>query len=165
MAPTVLSLRLLTANDFAPYGEVLELGQGPARAINAGTSARRDLAAALDLTREGGAPVLATFDVQAQAVRGPWTLLERHRLGSQTFVPLAAADWVVLVGLGHAAPERRTFAAFAATGAQGITLHAGTWHHPLIALAPGRFLVIERAVPGQEDCDVATLSPPVQLLP
>lgn len=165
MTSPALPLRPLTARDFAPYGEVLDLEHGAARAINAGTSARRDLPSALDLARDGGRPVLATFEARAQAAAGPWRMLERHRLGSQTFVPLAAGDWVVLVALGDAAPERGTLAAFAASPRQGITLHAGTWHHPLIALAPGRFLVLERGAPGGEDCEVVALSPPVLLAP
>lgn len=165
MNAPVLPLRPLTARDFAPYGEVLALDQGAARAINAGTSARRDLPSALDFARDGGAPQLATFEVQAQALAGPWRLLERHRLGSQSFVPIAAGDWVVLVALGDAAPDRGTLAAFAASSTQGITLHAGTWHHPLIALAPGRFLVIERMAPGAVDCEVVALAPPVLLAP
>lgn len=163
MNASVLPLRALTAQDFAPYGEVLALDRGAARAINAGTSARRDLPSALDLARAGGAPQLATFEAQAQAVAGPWRVMERHRLGSQSFVPLAAGDWVVLVALGDAAPERSTLAAFAASPTQGITLHAGTWHHPLIALTPGRFLVIERAAPGAVDCELVELSPPMLL--
>ena len=162
MPASALPLRPLTAQDFAPYGEVLELDRGDARSINAGTSARRDLPSALDLARDGGAPQLATFEVQAQGLGGPWRVLERHRLGSQTFVPLHAGHWVVLVALGEDAPDRRTLAAFSASAQQGVTLRAGTWHHPLIALAPGRFLVIERAA-GEVDCEVVELTPPVRL--
>lgn len=163
MTASALPLRPLTARDFAPYGEVLDLAHGAERAINAGTSTRRDLPSSLDLLRDGGRPQLATFDAQAQALEGPWRLLERHRLGSQSFVPLAAGDWVVLVARGDASPDRATLAAFLATPRQGITLHAGTWHHPLIALAAGRFLVLERSAGDAVDCDIVQLSPPVLL--
>ena len=158
MTPTHLPLRPLTAHDFAAYGEVLDLVPGDGRAINEGTSIRRDLPSHLELTRHGGVPALATFTVQAQPLAGPWHLLERHLWGSQTFVPLAPLRWVVLVARGHQRPDPGTLAAFAVTGEQGVTLHAGTWHHPLIALEAGRFLVIERR---DVDCEVVHLDPPV----
>jgi ureidoglycolate lyase len=160
--PLPLHLRPLTAQAFAPFGEVLELTQGATRDINAGTSARHDLPSHLELTRHGGLPALATFRVQAQPLEGPWRMLERHLWGSQTFVPLQAGRWVVLVARGHTAPDPGTLEAFAATPQQGVTLHAGTWHHPLIALAPGLFLVIERAGPAV-DCEVVQLETPVRL--
>lgn len=156
-----LSLHPLTAAAFAPYGEVLELGSGAARAINAGTSARIDLPSALDFARESGKPRLATFRVRAQPLAGPWRSLERHRFGSQTFVPLQAGNWIVLVARGEDAPDAGTLRAFSASPHQGITLHAGTWHHPLIALDAGLFLVLERE--GAEvDCEVVQLEDPVR---
>jgi ureidoglycolate lyase len=163
MRPESLPLRPLTAHDFAPYGEVLDLAAG-SRSINGGTSTRRDLPSGLELTRHGGAAALATFSVQAQPLAGPWRMLERHLWGSQTFVPLQAGRWVVLVARGHAHPDPGSLAAFAITPSQGITLHAGTWHHPLIALEPGLFLVVERR--GAEvDCEVVQLERPVRLVP
>ena len=162
MSPPTLRLRPLAAHDFAPYGEVLELAQGPSLSINDGTSARRDLPSHLELTRHGGAPALATFTAQAQPAEGPWKMLERHLWGSQTFVPLQAGRWVVLVARGHTAPDPGTLAAFAVGPRQGVTLHAGTWHHPLIAVDPGLFLVVERQGPAV-DCEVVQLNPPVRL--
>lgn len=157
-----LALRQLTAHDFAPYGEVLSLADGGSRSINAGTSARRDLPSRIDLARQGGQPALATFQVRAQPLEGPWGMLERHLHGSQTFVPLAAGRWVVLVARGGAAPDLSSLCAFEAGPRQGITLHAGTWHHPLIALDDGLFLVLERQG-AVEDCDVVQLEHPVRL--
>ena len=161
--PHSLTLQPLTAQAFAPYGDVLELAAGDARSINAGTSARRELPSMLQFTLAGGAPALATFRVQAQPLAGPWQMLERHRLGSQTFVPLQAGRWVVLVARGDNAPDPATVAAFEASPLQGITLHAGVWHHPLIALEGGLFLVLER-VGAEVDCDIVQLSPPIVLV-
>jgi ureidoglycolate lyase len=162
MMSQVLPLRPLTAHEFAPYGQVLELAGEAMRRINAGTSARVDLPSHLELTRHGGTPALATFRVQAQKLEGPWKMLERHLWGSQTFVPLQAGRWAVLVARGHVTPDFGSLAAFAVSPLQGITLHAGTWHHPLIALDPGLFLVIERAG-AAVDCDVVQLEVPVRL--
>jgi ureidoglycolate lyase len=93
-------------------------------------------------------------------------VLECHRLGTQTFVPMGGVDYVVLVALeapGAAVPDARTLAAFLVGGRQAVTLRAGTWHHGLIALQAGDFIVIERQS-AQTDCDQATLTEPISLL-
>ncbi len=174
-----LELRLLTAVAFAPYGEVIgipaarphpaeaadgvdDVADMPMRAINGGTSQRWDMPGGLHLYAQGGEPCVAIFRAQAQALAGPWRLLERHRLGTQTFIPLAGARCVVLVARGEVAPDPATLAAFAVDGAQGFTLHADTWHHGLIALDAGDFVVIERRA-AQVDCEFAELADPVRL--
>lgn len=180
-----LELQPLTAATFAPYGEVIGIpaaspdavgaadgadGAGgadvaaglPMRLINGGTSQRQDMRGSLQLHAQGGEPCVAIFRAQAQALAGPWRLLERHRLGTQTFIPLAGARCVVLVALGETAPNLATLAAFAVDGAQGFTLHADTWHHGLIALDAGDFVVIERRA-AEVDCEFAELAVPVAL--
>lgn len=152
----------LQTEAFKAYGDVLNLGGSGTRAINAGTSHRLDLPGPLALHADGGAPVLAVFRAQAQAAQGPWHMLERHRLGSQTFIPLAGARCVVLVALGADSPDIATLAAFAVAGDQGITLHPGTWHHPLISLDDGNYLVVER-IGRAVDCDVVQMDVPVRL--
>jgi ureidoglycolate lyase len=162
MEPT-LTLRALTAHDFAPYGEVLELAEGAWHSTNTAIVERHDLPSQLELTRHGGQPALATFRVQPQPLAGPWKMLERHLWGSQTFVPLQAGRWVLLVARGHTHPDPGTLAAFACSPLQGITIHAGTWHHALIALEPGLFLVIERGG-AAVDCEVVPLEPAVRIV-
>lgn len=158
-----LTARPMNATAFAAYGDVLALSDRNGQPINAGTSQRIDLPSGLNLHQQGGGPVLAVFQARAQAPDGTWAMLERHCLGSQTFVPLAGARCVVLVALGRDTPDTTTLAAFQVAGDQGFTLHAGTWHHPLIALDDGAFLVLERQ--GAEvDCEVVHLAVPVSLL-
>lgn len=171
-----LQVQPLTATAFAAYGEAIGIpvpgaaatadaahARGPGvRAINGGTSLRFDMPGSLDLQAQGGQPCVALFRAQAQALNGPWRLMERHRLGSQTFIPLAGARCVVLVARGEAAPDPATLAAFAVDGAQGFTLHADTWHHGLIALDEGDFVVIERRA-AAVDCEFAELAQPVTL--
>lgn len=152
----------LNTADFAAYGNVLELSRRNGQPINAGTSQRMDLPSELTLTQRGGAPVLAVFRARAQSPEGPWTLMERHRLGSQTFVPLGSTRCVVLVALGEQLPDPATFAAFQVSGAQGFTLKPDTWHHPLIAIDDGDFLVLERQG-AEEDCEIVQLPAPIRL--
>lgn len=173
-----LGLQPLSAEAFALYGEVIGVpaarahataGKGDAagpgvRAINGGSSLRFDMPGSLKLHAQGGQPCVAIFRARAQALGGPWRLLERHRLGTQTFIPLAGARCVVLVARGESAPDPATLAAFTVDGSQGFTLHADTWHHGLIALDEGDFVVIERRG-ATVDCEFAELAPPATLRP
>jgi len=156
------SIRPISAAEFAPYGWLAEADGAVGRPINDGSSQRIDGAGELQLTAEGGAPCLALFRASPRDARGPWQQLERHRLGTQTFVPMGSARYVVLVALGDEQPDMSTLAAFAVGGQQAVTLRAGTWHHGLIAPDGGDFVVIERQA-ETVDCELATLTIAVML--
>jgi ureidoglycolate lyase len=160
----ILSCQPLTPHAFSPYGEVLNLFAPAQQTINQGTSGRLNLPGGLDLTGDQGQAVLAVFHALAQNPEGPCHMLERHQLGSQTFVPLTGARCRLLVALGHDQPDLRTLKCFEVTGQQGFTLHTGTWHHPLMALDNGAFLVLERQG-SAEDCEIHSLPVSVRLSP
>lgn len=152
-----LSLRPLTAQAFAAFGDIVTSAGGEGRRINAGTSVRVEMPAP-DVLADGGGPSLSVF--RAQAVPLPFVVheLERHRLGSQTFLPLGSTAFVVVVALGGDQPDVTTLAAFLADGRCGVTFRRGVWHHPLLALADGDVAVIERRG-DSVDCDVVRLAP------
>jgi ureidoglycolate lyase len=161
--PTALRAQAIDATAFAPFGWLVDgAAAGEGRPINGGTSERRDGFGTLSLTADGGEPCLALFSARAQDPCGPWRTLERHRLGTQTFVPLAGARCLVLVATGDDGPDPATLAAFVVDGRQAFTLHPGTWHHALIALEDGDFVVIERRGAAQ-DCEIALLPWPVHV--
>jgi ureidoglycolate lyase len=162
-----LPLRPIDAQAFAPYGWLADAQGRGGRPINDGSSLRVDGVGELHLHAAGGRPCLAIFRAQARHPQGPWSALERHALGTQSFVPMGGARYVVLVALGapgEHTPDPATLAAFVVSGTQAVTLRAGTWHHGLIALDEGDFVVIERTGDGV-DCDLATLAEPVRLVP
>jgi len=160
-----LPIRPISAAEFAPYGWLADADADAAcgRPINEGSSQRIDGVGELQLTAEGGVPCLALFRAQPRDPQGPWQQLERHRLGTQTFVPMGGARYVVLVALGDEQPDMATLAAFAAADHQAVTLRAGTWHHGLIAPQGGDFVVIERRA-DTVDCELAMLATAVTLV-
>jgi ureidoglycolate lyase len=160
----ILPCQPLSADAFSPYGEVLNLFAPAHQSINQGTSGRLDLPAGLDLAGDQGQAVLAVFHALAQNPEGPCHMLERHQHGSQTFVPLTGARCRLLVALGQEQPDLRTLVCFEVTGQQGFTLHKGTWHHPLMALDNGAFLVLERRGLNV-DCEIHSLPSSVRLSP
>ena len=158
-----LPVRPIDAAGFAPFGWLADAGGAAGRPINDGSSLRIDDVGELQLTALGGVPCLALFRAQPRNPRGPWHLLERHRLGTQTFVPMGGAPYVVLVALGDARPDELSLAAFAVAGHQAVTLRTGTWHHGLIAPRGGDFAVIERRG-AQVDCELGALAEAVILV-
>ncbi len=168
-----LTLQPMTASAFAPYGWLIDANAATGVAINGGSSMRVDGLGELSLDADGGKACLAIFKATAQDPAGPWTALERHRLGTQTFIPLNGARYVVLVALGDSAKlgktelgkaqlDVSTLRAFAVGSHQGITLRPGTWHHSLLALDDGDFVVIERHA-ATVDCDIVELAEPVSI--
>lgn len=153
--------RPLTAGLFAPYGDVVTSEGRAGRPINAGTSVRIEMPD-LDVVAEGGAPSLSVFRASARRLPIDVRELERHRLGSQTFLPLGRTAFVAVVALGDPAPDPATLAAFYSDGRVGITIRRGVWHHALLSLEDGDYAVIERRG-VQVDCDVVELARPERL--
>ncbi len=131
----------LTAAAFAPFGDVLQ-ATGDFRLINAGLCRRHDDRARIDIEGRAG---ISLFDAAPRSLPYAFDLIERHPLGSQAFVPMTEAPFLVIVSDGPDAVPR----AFLTDGAQGINLCRGTWHGVLTPLAaPGRFAVLDRIGDG-----------------
>lgn len=131
----------LTADAFAPYGDVLE-AKGDHRLINAGLCQRFHDRAKLDIEGRTG---ISIFHAAPRSLPYTFDLIERHPLGSQAFVPLTAHPFLVIVARDPETPP----AAFVTNGTQGINLHRSIWHGVLTPLyAPGLFAVIDRVSEG-----------------
>ena len=160
-----LVARPLRAAEFAPFGTVIAAEGLPGRPINGGTSMRFDVLPDLRLTHGGAAPLLALYRVAARRFPLPLDEFERHALGSQAFVPLGGARFVVVVARGDGPLSTEALRAFMVAGHEGVVLAPGTWHHALLARDAGDFVVLERGVlPGEAvDCEVRRLETPVEL--
>jgi ureidoglycolate lyase len=151
-----LAIEPLEANAFSPFGDVIDPERpGRQRTINEGFAQRLDDLARLDTNREGGQPALSVFRARPRALPLQLRLVERHRLGSQAFVPLVPQRFLVVVAPPGPAPGVAQLRCFMSRPGQGVNYAAGTWHHPLIALdAGGDFLVIDRGGPlASDDCE------------
>lgn len=134
----------MDAKEFAPFGQVIDPGNEPPDLINEGTTWRFADLAAFDIGDGGVRPAIGMYLANARAFPLRIAVLERHRQAGQAFIPLGPHRFVVIVAPGDASPEWARIRAFVTRAGQGINLHRGTWHHPLVALGDGhRFAVIE----------------------
>jgi len=155
-----LNIEPLTRDDFAPFGNVIETPGANFHSINQGTTTRfHRLATAV--TGDRGQAILSIFRATPRPQPIAISMLERHPLGSQAFMPLSADDWLIVVS-EH--PEFCALRCFRATGSQGIQYAIGVWHHPLLVLAPTQdFLVVDRYGPGK-NLDEMTLEPGAEIV-
>lgn len=133
----------LTAQAFAPFGDVLEVAGAPDKMINAGLCGRFHDRAALDFG-EGARAGISLFDAQPRSLPYTFDLLERHPEGSQAFIPMTEHPFLVIVA-PDAGGTPGVPRAFLTAPHQGVNFHRGVWHGVLTPLhAPGLFAVVDR---------------------
>ena len=146
MTSEIVTLRPepLTAKAFEPFGQVIEADHDKSYLINEGTTRRfHDLAQA-DVADEGGEAILSIFRGTPRPLPIAISMLERHPLGSQAFVPMTPAPWLIVVS-DVENPTSASCRAFLATGSQGVQYAKNVWHHPLLVLEPMQdFLIVDR---------------------
>ncbi len=139
----------LSAEAFTPYGDVIEASDAAQRfGVNRGDALRYHDLARVDVWAGGGRPIISIFRALPHALPLPLTVMERHPLGSQAFVPLGPHRYLVVVAFAGPPPEHTQLRCFLAAPGQGVNYARGTWHHPLLALeARSDFLVVDRGGP------------------
>lgn len=141
-APVPLTTRPLTAAAFRPFGDVLEAAGAPDFVINQGHCGRHHDLARLDFT--DGRAGISLFDAAPRDLPYTLDLMERHPAGSQSFIPMSHAAFLVTVAPDDGGRPGQPVA-FLTTPGQAINLHRGVWHGVLTPLAaPGLFAVVDR---------------------
>jgi ureidoglycolate lyase len=152
-----IAVQPLTAEAFAPFGQVLEAVGDPDMLINQGLCGRFHDRAVLELGE--GRAALNLFDAVPRDLPYVLDLMERHSLGSQAFLPMTQHPFLITV----AEDENGTPAlpqAFLTAPGQGINIAANVWHGVLTPLhAPGLFAVVDRIGEGINLEEYTLLSP------
>jgi ureidoglycolate lyase len=141
-----IKVQPLTAEAFAPFGDVLEAAGAPDKIINQGQCGRYHDRAALEF-HEGRAGI-SIFNAEPRNLPYTLDMMERHPDGAQAFLPMHQNRYLVIVA--HDANGRPDApAAFEVAAGQGVNYHRNTWHGVLTPLhAPGLFAVVDRIGEG-----------------
>ncbi|GGC65622.1 ureidoglycolate lyase [Chelatococcus reniformis] len=155
MAPAAIALGRLTAEAFAPFGEVIA-----ADTTGAPSS--------FDLADHDVAAQPSLFRISVVAQPGPLVVdrLERHPATVQMLMPLRCDGWLVAAAPDDAVgrPDLERLAAFSATGGVGILLRPGVWHAPLRVIGrDGSFLVFMWRDGTSPDVEYADIAQPIPL--
>ena len=151
-----IDARPLTADAFAPFGEVFAVPDAPGRHY---------AEAALANARPGARPSLSVA-LRDPAPPGPIVarVMERHEFSSQSIVPMGPGRFLVLVAPHAAAggPDMTQARAFVAGPGQGVTYGADVWHHGMTVLdtplAFGVFMWRDGTAGDEQFVDIAPLT-------
>lgn len=141
-----LTVAPLTAEGFAPFGDVIEARGTPTKMINQGMCGRYHDVAQLDFA--DGRAGISLFDAKARHLPHVVDMVERHPEGSQAFMPISPVCFLVVVAEdSDGAPVN--LRAFITAPGQSINLHRGVWHGVLAPIGdPGHFVVVDRIGDG-----------------
>ncbi|MEZ5666654.1 MAG: ureidoglycolate lyase [Alphaproteobacteria bacterium] len=155
----ILDPKPLTADAFAPFGDVLAVDLSAPDVINDGYTERFADLAGIDVAEAGGRPLVHLYRTRRFELPRSLTMMERHPKGSQAFMPLDAGRYVAVVAPADvAAPGPDDVRAFLCGPGQGLNLRRGVWHHPMMPVdGPMTLFVIERGA-DDANCDIVALA-------
>jgi len=138
----------LTRDAFAPFGEVIEREGAAQFPINAGKCIRYHDLATIETAGEEARPMISLIRGEPYALPLTLTMVERHPLGSQAFVPLSPHPFLVVVAQ-ETATGPGTPVAFRTAPGQGVNIARNVWHGILTPLdAVSDFVVVDRGGAG-----------------
>ncbi len=147
MEPREILAHPLTREAFAAFGDVIDKATEEPRPMNGGKARRFHALAKATASSEGhvvisiaeGAPYLFPLELK---------MVERHPLGSQAFIPLSPAPFLVVVCPDEDGRPGEPLAFLTAPG-QGVNYFANTWHAVLTPIEEVQdFLIVDRIGEG-----------------
>ncbi|WP_341487867.1 ureidoglycolate lyase [Pararhizobium sp. A13] len=143
-----IDIRALTREAFAPFGEVLETEGAPSFPINAGKCVRYHDLAKIETTGEKARPMISLLRGEPYPLPLELTMVERHPLGTQAFIPLSEHPFLVVVAEETADGPGEPIAFKTAPG-QGVNIGRNVWHGILTPLdGISEFAVVDRGGEG-----------------
>ncbi|GAB2714128.1 ureidoglycolate lyase [Halomonas garicola] len=143
----------LTAEAFAPFGDVIDARTSDSFPINSGLTQRHHDLARVETLGDNAHTVVSIFVSQPITTPLELPFLERHPKGSQAFMPLHEERFIVVVAPAGETIDPADVRAFVTDGRQGVNYRAGVWHAIQSVLErEGEFLVVDRGGEG-DNCD------------
>lgn len=144
----IITARPLTRENFAEFGDVIDAGGNHHYPINNGKTERHHALAKPEAIGPGGHVLISLAKATPYDFPLTLTMVERHPLGSQAFVPLVPRPFVVVVCHDEGGKPGRPHA-FVTQPGQGINYPRNRWHGVLTPIGePQDFLIVDRGGEG-----------------
>mgnify|MGYP000273776208 FL=1 len=141
-----IQIQPMSAEGFAPFGDLLDVSGQPDKIINQGLCGRYHDRAQMEFLE--GRAGLSLFNAEPRALPMPLAMMERHPEGSQAFIPMSEHGFLIIVAPDEGGKPGLPLA-FETQPGQAVNFHRGTWHGVLTPLqAPGLFAVVDRIGAG-----------------
>ena len=147
MAASII-IEALTAEAFADFGDVIEAHEGDGFGINQGYTWRHHKLATVKTDQPKDDAIISIFSSKSRPAPIAITMMERHPLGSQAFIPMKETTFLAFVAPEGDKPDLNKVEAFIIPKGVGVNYNAGIWHFPLIATEDMNFLVVDRKGEG-----------------
>ena len=138
----------ISRSNFSAYGDLISAGDINPKDINAGYAKRFDNLANVDTSSEGGKTIVSIFSALKRTFPMKIDMMEKHPLGSQSFIPMKETTFLSFVAPAGESPEISKIQSFIIPPKTGINYKPGIWHFPLISTEDTNFLVIDRKGDG-----------------
>ncbi|PSJ58346.1 ureidoglycolate lyase [Kumtagia ephedrae] len=144
----IITAQPLTRENFAEFGQVIEIGGDDHFPINGGKAERFHALAAADAAGPDARVLISTVRGTPYEFPLKLAMVERHPLGSQAFIPLDRRPFLVVVchdedgrpGMPHA---------FLTAPGQGINYPRNSWHGVLTPIGEAQdFAIVDRGGDG-----------------
>ena len=138
----------LTREAFAPFGDVIDTDCDTHYPINAGKCERYHDLAKVEAAGENARVLVSIFKGTPYPFPLNLEMVERHPFGSQAFMPLSPAPFLIVVC--HDTPDGPGEPhAFVTVPGQGVNYRRNLWHAVLTPIGePQDFLVVDRGGDG-----------------
>ena len=148
MMKTIIKPIKITRENFALYGDLISTDSIKPIAINAGYAKRFDNLANINTSQDNGEPIASIFSALKRTFPMQISMMEKHPLGSQAFIPMKETTFIIFVAPPGKKPEISKIESFIVPPGIGVNYKAGVWHFPLISTEDMNFFVVDRKGPG-----------------
>ena len=148
----------LTAESFAPFGDVIETSGNDSYLINNGNCARFHSVSQPSVDGSGVTGI-SLFKAQHYAFPITLRLLERHPLGSQAFIPMSDKPYLVIVAADDNG-KPTTPLVFITNGTQGVNYFKNTWHGVLTPINQTALFAVVDYIGDQNNLEEYSLPAP-----
>ena len=145
---TIIKPKKISKQNFKKFGDLIDTKKKKFISINNGYAKRFDNLGNINTSKLKGVSIMSIFSAKRRSFPMNIKMMEKHPLGSQAFIPMNDASFIIFVAPKGEKPKINKIESFIVPKQTGINYKPGIWHFPLIALKNMNFLVIDRKGKG-----------------
>ena len=139
-----ITAKKINKKNFKKFGQIIDTNKKKYFRINNGFAKRYDNLGKIDTSIKKGKTIVSIFSAKKRKFPMKIDMMEKHPLGSQAFVPMSNAEFLVFVAPKGKKPNTKKIKSFIVPKQTGINYKPGIWHFPLISTKSMNFLVVDR---------------------